>query len=247
MAGARFIFEAQILNITTSDFHIESIDIEDESGVTTYLPQHVISSAPAEMMMQFLDVNFPAIQEKKQEKEPSSSMSMTTICVYLFLDEPPRFPHVWLKVTSPDMKIGRITNYSAFNGKMVPNGKTCLCVEYFCTPSNPLLTLSDQELYQHTIDECARASLIDIEKCVDFLVLRLMNKKAAINWRDWANSRQHHMLNSINRFDNFYYINRPGTDKATYAGLEAAEAILSGNRDIYFKEMALSLPSWSQA
>jgi hypothetical protein len=110
-----------------------------------------------------------------------------------------------------------------------------------------MLSLNDKQLYEHTIDECASASLIDIDKCVDFFVLKLPNAKAAINWRDWDNEQHHELLNTINRFDNFYYINRPGTDKATYAGLEAAEAILSQNRDIYFKEMALSLPSWRPA
>ncbi len=246
-AGATFQFESHVSRITTCGARIDSIDIEDESGATTYLPQHVISSTPADMMAQLLDHNFSSRQKKKQEQELPSGVPMTTICVYLFLDELPHFPHVWLKVTSPELKIGRVTNYSAFNGRMVPDGKTCLCIEYFCTSSDSMLSLNDKQLYEHTIDECASASLIDIDKCVDFFVLKLPNAKAAINWRDWDNEQHHEMLNTINRFDNFYYINRPGTDKATYAGLEAAEAILSQNRDIHFKEMALSLPSWRPA
>jgi protoporphyrinogen oxidase len=244
MAGATFAFEAQVSGIITSGLRIESIDIEDQSGVTTYLPQHVISSAPAEMMVQLLDRSFSQARDNTPPHNAPTGLSMTTICVYLFLDEPPRFPHVWLKVSSPDMHIGRITNYSAFNGRMVPDGKTCLCIEYFCTPSNPMLILNDKQLYEHTIVECAAACLIDIGKCSDFSVLKLMDKKAALNWRDWDNARQNAVLNAINRFDNFYYINRPGTDKATYAGLEAADAILSRNRDIHFREMALSLPGW---
>jgi hypothetical protein len=38
------------------------------------------------------------------------------------------------------------------------------------------------------------------------------------------------MMADLNRFQNVYYVNRTETDIATLAGMEAAEAILSGDR-----------------
>jgi hypothetical protein len=37
-------------------------------------------------------------------------------------------------------------------------------------------------------------------------------------------------LSFVNRFENLYYVNRAGIDNAMYAGVEAAGAILSGDR-----------------
>jgi hypothetical protein len=38
------------------------------------------------------------------------------------------------------------------------------------------------------------------------------------------------MMADVNRFEKVYYVNRTETDIATLAGMEAAEAILSGDR-----------------
>jgi hypothetical protein len=38
------------------------------------------------------------------------------------------------------------------------------------------------------------------------------------------------LLRDLSRFENLYFVNRTETDIATLAGMEAAEAILSGDR-----------------
>ena len=199
-AGASFKFGANILAITTSGNRIDTITIAADSEVTTYRPLYVVSSVPAEIMVQLLNYDHSDKTDAGQRSSKSLGQVMSTICVYLFLSEPPRFPHAWLKVTSPDLKAGRITNFSAFNGRMVPKGMTCLCIEYFCTESDPLLTLKDDELREYAIAECASSMLIDRNKCFDHFILKLLGSKAATNWRDWDDPRQLQLLSFLTIF-----------------------------------------------
>jgi hypothetical protein len=139
------------------------------------------------------------------------------------------------------MQAGRVTNYAALNGAMVPKAKTCLCVEFFCFGNSPLLALQNNELGEIALSECATAGLIAPEKCFDSLVLRLRGADAATSWQDWASDSRRQSMAALKAFPNLYNVNRPGTDKATYAGLEAAAAIVTGNRAIFDSETSLTL------
>jgi hypothetical protein len=152
------------------------------------------------------------------------------VLVYLFLDEPPRFPHAWLNVTSPETRIGRITNYSGFNGDMVPAGKTCLCCEFYCFGPDPLLELENKEIAQMALDDCAASGLIDPVQCFHQWVLRFPGADASQNRDNWMSPSRLKLLAELEQFKNLYYVNRTETDIATLAGMEAAEAILTGDR-----------------
>ena len=45
------------------------------------------------------------------------------------------------------------------------------------------------------------------------------------------------LLDELNRFPNLYYVNRTDLDIATLAGIESAEAILSGNRATFDRHL----------
>ena len=72
--------------------------------------------------------------------------------------------------TTPICKAGRITNYAAFNGDMVPKGKACLCVEFFCVGDSPIMRLPASEVAALAIRECVDNGLIDPAKLIDTFV-----------------------------------------------------------------------------
>jgi hypothetical protein len=162
----------------------------------------------------------------------------TVLLVYLFMNEEPRFPQAWLQVTCPSSRIGRVTNYAAFNGDMVPKGKTCLCCEYYCFGGDDeLLGLAPEELAQKTLSECERMGLVNASTCFDHLVLKLPGADASQNRDNWMSKARLTLLADLQRFDNLYYVNRTETDIATLAGVEAAEAILSGDRSEFDRRL----------
>lgn len=225
-AGGTFHFKAGISRLVCSDSKVISVAAETADGPVVFEPENVISSIPLELLLKYCGKPVPPAPQRKDV----APQKRTVILVYLFLNQEPKFPHAWLQVTCPSTRIGRITNYSGFNSDMVPPGKGCLCCEYYCFGEDPLLAMSDQELVQKTREDCVRSSLTLDSACTDSLVLRLPGADASQNRDNWMNDRRLKLLAELAPLKNLFCVNRTETDIATLAGIESAEAILSGDR-----------------
>jgi len=224
--GGRFDYGAQLKELKPApDAGIVARAIVGGEEIE-YQPANVVSSMPIELLVQML-------LGKKTETASSKNVSFrkkTVVLVYLFLNEPPHIPHAYLHVTCPKMLSGRITNYAAYNGDMVPAGKTSLCCEYYFFGEDPLLQMTDQQFIEKALDECAMGNLIDRSKFADALVLRLPGADASQNRDNWLSAMRIGLLKDLQPFKGLYYVSRTELDIATLAGMEAAEAIISGNR-----------------
>jgi len=229
--GGRVDHEAQVLEMAVSERRIRSVTGRVGADTIVFEPSYIMSSAPAEFLQQLL-LPRGAENGNMSEKRPKAPRRVV-ILVYLFLNEEPRFPHFWLQVTCPKMKVGRIANYAALNTDMVPKGKTALCCEYYCFGEDPLLKLSDTQMIELCLEECVQAGLIDRSKCFDTLVLKFPGADASQNRHNWFSKERQQLFAELRRFENLYSINRTDIDIATLAGIEGAEAILSGNRDTF--------------
>lgn len=229
--GGRIICESKVLDIDASGDRVRSVTVEFNGETHAYEPEHVISSIPLDALIQLV---------LKRQFDPggpkdkgSPFRKKTVVLVYLFLNEEPRFPHAWLNVTCPNTRIGRITNYAGLNGDMVPAGKTALCCEFYCYDDDPLLKMENSGFADHAVNECAKYSLIDQSKVFDHLVIRLPGADASQNRHNWMSNVRVGLLNEIKPFKNLYYTNRTDLDIATLAGIESAEAVLSGDRSTF--------------
>lgn len=227
-AGGTIHYQARLTAIAPAAGKIGSVTAELGNETVTFEPEHVVSSVPLEMLRSYLFSNSAVARPNK----PLTSVlpQRTVILVYLFLDEEPRFPQAWLQVTCPKTRIGRITNYTAFNGDMVPKGKTCLCCEYYCFGPDALVDMDPAGIAKMTLDDCARFKLVDPSKCFDQMVLKLPGADASQNRDNWMMQSRLKLIEELAQFRNLYCVNRTETDIATLAGMEAAEAILSGER-----------------
>jgi protoporphyrinogen oxidase len=226
--GGRVHHEVRVLEMTASDGSIRSVVAEMDGEKVTFAPSNVVSSAPAEFLQQLLLAR--GSQAGGAVQKPFAPRKRVVVLVYLFLDEEPRFPHFFLQVTCPKMKAGRIANYAALNAEMVPKGKTCLCCEFYCFGQDPLLELDDDRMAALALEECARARLVDPAKCFDRLVLKFPGADASQNRHNWFSKERQQLLAELRQFQNLYSVNRTDLDISTLAGIEAAEAILSGDR-----------------
>jgi hypothetical protein len=229
-SGGRIHYQSKVVEITSSNATITSVTAEIGTETIEFGPSHVISSIPPEFLKRLLFPQSCAPTRSTQSPSPSAAPKRTVVLVYLFLNEEPRFPHAWLNVTCPTVRIGRITNYSGFNGDMVPKGNTCLCCELYCFGPDPLLEMKDEKISQKALDDCAASGLIDPAKCFHRLVLRFPGADASQNRDNWMSPSRLKLLAELEQFKNLYYVNRSETDIATLAGMEAAEAVLSANR-----------------
>jgi protoporphyrinogen oxidase len=230
-AGGRIEFGAAIKAMEAGNGKVASVTAEVGGETITYQPEHVISSVPLEWLIHMLEGAQPgAANTGPGTATAAPKPKRTVILAYLFLNAPPKFPHAWLQVTCPSTRIGRITNYTAFNGDMVPPGKSCLCCEFYCFGPDPLLDMDDAAIARQTLEDCTRSGLVDPATLHDQLVLRLPGADASQNRDNWMQASRLRQLNYLAKFSNLYCVNRTELDIATLAGLEAAEAIASGSR-----------------
>ncbi|HTS12516.1 MAG TPA: FAD-dependent oxidoreductase [Candidatus Limnocylindrales bacterium] len=226
--GGRIHFEANVLEMNASSGFIDGVKAEVAGETFCYKPKYVVSSIPSHFLLKLLlKDRFDALDGSL--KAPPSSKK-TIVLVYVFLDEEPHFPHGWLNVTCPKTRIGRITNYSGINSRMVPTGKTCLCCEFYCYAGDSLLELDNKAFAQLALQECRKYGLANPDKCSDELVIRLPGADASQNRHNWMSNMRQGLLDELSRFKNLYYVSRTDLDIATLAGVESAEAILSGDR-----------------
>lgn len=246
-SGGRVDHEARVLEMAASHGTISSVQAEVGGDIIAYVPKNVMSSAPAEFLQQLLLERND--NRKGGGQKPAAAQRRVVVLVYLFLNEEPRFPHFWLQVTCPKMKVGRIANYAALNTDMVPKGKTALCCEYYCFGEDPLLKLNNAQMIELCLQECAQAELINRSKCFDSLVLKFPGADASQNRHNWFSKERQKVFAELRQFENLYSINRTDLDIATLAGIEGAEAILSGNRDkfdLHFSPDELDIRSESK-
>jgi protoporphyrinogen oxidase len=234
-SGAPIHYKAQVTEMgyiwDDGRQRIDTVTAQIGPETICFKPLHVVSSIPPPLLKRFLHANSserPSVSGSLSSAAPAPRR--TVVLVYLFLNEEPRFPHAWLQVTCPSTRIGRITNYAAFSRDMVPEGKTCLCCEMYCFGPDKLLEMDDHSIANLTLDDCAKSGLLDPARCLDYLVLRLPGADASQNRDNWLSPSRLKLLAELEQFKNLYYVNRTETDIATLAGLEAAEAILSGDR-----------------
>ena len=174
------------------------MNVEVGAEQISYKPSNFVSSIPLEFLAKLL---LPQYSNASGNRPKALDQRRTVVLVYLFLNEVPRFPQAWLQVTCPKTRIGRITNYTGFNGDMVPKGRTCLCCELYCFGEDPLLQMKDEEIVDLTLAYCSQMKLADRAKCFDQLVLRLPGADASQNRDNWMSKERVQLLSEFDQFE----------------------------------------------
>jgi hypothetical protein len=228
--GGALMLDTQVDRLLEQDGQVVGIRGRRGDEEFSIRAEHVVSSVPLDILARLRG------EEPPKDLKARDTRKRSTVLVYLFLDEPPRFPHAWLDVTDPDLRAGRIANFAGFHGEMVPLGKSCLAVEFFLVGDDPLLTAPEDALFGLAIDECARSGLISSSKVFDHLVIRLPGVFAADDYRSWQSPGVSALLDRIEQVPNLWNVNRAGSDVATQAGLTAARSIASADRAKFLRE-----------
>lgn len=229
-AGGHVQFETEVDRIEQQPDGSWALDLNRDGTTERVHARHVISSLSVERLSEVLFRGDAPLLKRSRSRDPVLYETRHVLLVYLFIDGAPRFPHAWLEVNDPDLRCGRITNYTAFAGDMVPEGKTCLCVEFFCSETADLLGQDDDFLTRAAIEECNRAGLLDPSEMEGSWVMRLARTNAASSWRELQSEDRRELLDQLKEIPTFFHVNRPGCDWASLAGLFAGRAVATGSR-----------------
>jgi protoporphyrinogen oxidase len=132
----------------------------------TYTARHVISSAPINELA------------SKLSPRPISLLHARALryrdflTVALMVRKPDLFPDNWIYIHDPSVKVGRVQNFRSWSPEMMPEGMSCLGLEYFCFEGDDLWTSSDEDLAALAKAEIAKIGLVESAEVVDACVVR---------------------------------------------------------------------------
>ncbi|HVY55485.1 MAG TPA: amine oxidase, partial [Thermodesulfobacteriota bacterium] len=175
-----------------------------------------------------------------------------TILVYLNVKKENLFPDNWIYIHSPQLRVGRITNFRNWSPYLYGEEKSSiLALEFWCDDSDEIWSQSDENLTGLAGREIAEAGLVRRDDITDGYVYRIKRcypvyksgyKKLLRPVRDYLDGIKG--LTVIGRYGSFKYNNQ---DHSILMGILAAENILNCarhnlweiNTDYEYQESAL--------
>lgn len=237
-SGVEFLLETEVLAVELGDGTAHTLRLRRNGAESRLEAAHLVSSLPVQLLTGLFEPALP--QALRTPPREEALFKKSTALVYLVVEEEPRFPHNWLEVTDLELKMGRVVNYATWNGDMIPKGKTGLCVEYFVPEGDPVMSLSKEELFRLAVRELSSCGLIDPAKISHHLVLQMPKVNASTVIHDRKQAWVQEVSTYVEALPRFFDTNRPGMDRATLAGIDAAEACL---RDQPMKRRSLATSS----
>lgn len=160
-----------------------------------------------------------------------------TILVYLEMNSKNLFPDNWIYIHSPEIKLGRITNFRNWCPTLYGNQQTSiLCLEYWCFEDDGLWKADDKHLSEMAISELRKIKLIPAHTTVlNTFILRLPRcypvyetgyQQPLSVIQNYVNSIPN--LLAIGRYGAFKYNNQ---DHSILMGLLAAKEIISEKKE----------------
>jgi protoporphyrinogen oxidase len=224
----------------------EVTGVELVSGRREYY-DHIVSTMPLTLLVLGLDgAGAEVISAAK------SLRFRNTILVYLKVESENLFPDNWIYIHSPQLRVGRITNFRNWSPRLYGEEKSSvLALEYWCDESDEFWSWDDNRLVELGRRELADAGLVRAEAVADGYVYRINKcypvyragyKKLLKPIEEYLDGMKG--LTVIGRYGSFKYNNQ---DHSILMGILAAENIASGagnnlwaiNTDYEYQESAL--------
>ncbi len=135
-------------------------------GRETYTARHVVSSAPLrELVERIKPVPISLLHARALRYRDF-------LTVALMVRKAELFPDNWIYIHDPSVKVGRVQNFRSWSPEMVPEGMSCLGLEYFCFEGDGLWNAADRDLIALAKAEVGRIGLTAPADVVDACVVR---------------------------------------------------------------------------
>jgi protoporphyrinogen oxidase len=229
--GGQVHLNCPVKQVVHEDFQVQGLGFAD-GRFEPY--DHVISTMPLTLLVRGLGNLPPAV-----ESAVNSLRFRNTLLVYLHVDGSDHFPDQWLYVHSPDLLMGRVTNFRNWVPELYGKAQTTiLALEYWCYDEDATWHESDGSLVNRAAQEMRSTGLIGQARVLDGSVSRIRRcypvyargyKKHLEPVVSWL--RGFRGLTPIGRYGAFKYNNQ---DHSILMGLLAAENLLQGaNHDLW--------------
>jgi protoporphyrinogen oxidase len=141
--GGQVALGARVSEVVIRGGRVDHLLVENAQGAQR-LPCHaLISSMPLDDLVRALRPAAPAHVQAAAQRLSHRAFAI----VQLALDRPHVFPHHWIYIHDPRVRVGRIQNFGNWSPALLPGpDKTSLGLEYFCSQGDDLWSLSDDAM-----------------------------------------------------------------------------------------------------
>lgn len=173
-AGGQTIITGQrVTTLEVRDHQVRRVVAETTSGDRqTHEAEGVISTMPLSALVMALDPPPPA--NVLAAAHDLRYRAYLTVCLIVEAEAP--FDDNWIYIHTPDVRMGRLQNFTNWSPQMVPKpGTTSLGLEYFAWQNDDLWTSSDNEIIALGLKELDRLKLMPTDAVRRGYVIRSPN------------------------------------------------------------------------
>jgi len=224
--GATIRMQAGVVRILTEGRKVVAVELKNGERVRVGA---VASTMPLTLLVKALGDVVP-----KEVTEAAAALAFrSTTLVYLKIDSSNLFPDNWIYIHSPELRVGRITNFRNWVPQ-INNGhpETILTLEYWSNPGDGFADQSNETLIQLAASELQQTGLLGAAKILDGHVVRIPRSYPLYR----RNYKTH--LNIVARFldtfENLLVLGRYGSfkynnqDHSLLMGILASERFVDG-------------------
>jgi protoporphyrinogen oxidase len=206
--GGEVLMQHHVQAVQTTGGQFTSVLVRTPHGTRVVEGEHCISTMAIRSLVSGLRPRAP----EDVLKAGRSLNYRAFITVALILREPSPFSDNWIYVHSPEVRVGRIQNFSNWSPAMVPvPGRTCLGMEYFCSPGDDLSASRDEDLIALAASELGKLGLGDPSRLEDAAVVRM--SKAYPVYDDSYRTHLNTIRAHIDPITNLHLVGRNGMHK----------------------------------
>jgi protoporphyrinogen oxidase len=162
----------EVTRIVHEGNRIQEVHAADRStgGSRTESADHFLTSMPLTDVVQRMT---PSPPPDVLEAADSLAYRSSVFANLRVRDTAELFPDNWIYVHSPDLRAGRVTNYTNFSSDMSEKtGLVPVTVEYFCTEGDHIWSSPDDDVLAAAAEEMCELGLIHAEDVVGGFVYR---------------------------------------------------------------------------
>lgn len=225
----------EVVRIHHDGTTVQAVTVRDARGVEARVEgTHFVSSMPLTQLIKRMDP--PAPPDVLQAAERLRFRN--TLLVYLVINQKDLFRDNWIYVHSPEVQMGRITNFGNWSPEMMPNERqTVLCLEYWCFAEDAIWSRSEAELVELAKKEIVQIGLCRPEDIAEGFLKRVPRSYPVyfLGYRDHLDV----LIRYLKPFENMQEIGRYGAykynnqDHSLLMGYLSARNILGEHHDIW--------------
>jgi protoporphyrinogen oxidase len=233
-AGSKISMKCCAKTVFHDNRRVQSVSCND-NGESRLIPcDFLLSSIPIPHLIKGLQPSPPPPVREAARRLKFRAF----IQVGLIVQIPNLFPDQWIYIHDPNLKVGRIQNFTNWSSAMVPDPSfSSLGMEYFCDINDELWRQSDDELVQLASREFEELGLGHAKQVADGFVVREPYAYPVYN-KDYKKHIEV-IRTYLSRFENLITMGRNGMhrynnmDHAMLTGMLAAENVLGAKHDLW--------------